>query len=121
MLASCAFAEERTFGKRSTAQRQFGPSSALASAMASWPATKTRSSHSAMRSACGFLSKRLRNERNTVDFLEGGFARGDERERGFAQRHGAGGARDFLQLPRRRPGDDQLAQLVVHHQQLADR
>src|SRR5690349_19614628 len=104
------------------AARHAGAPSAFCTGISRPSETNTRSSHRAMRTEDdAFFSKRLRNERNTVDFLESGFARLDQRERGLAQRHGAGGARDFLQLARGGARDDELAQLVVHHQQLADR
>src|SRR5919204_4083977 len=63
----------------------------------------------------------LRHKSDTVDLLEAGFTVGDKPHGGLPERQRAGGTRHFLELPRWCPRDDQLAQLVVQHEQLADR
>src|SRR3954469_10011422 len=62
----------------------------------------------------------LRHKSDTIDLLEIGFSGLHELHRGIAQGLGAGFARRLFQLARRRARDDELAQLVVEHQQLAD-
>src|SRR5437763_7862457 len=63
----------------------------------------------------------LRHKSDTVDLLEICFAVLYEPHCGLPQRQRAAGIRHFFQLPRARAGDDQLAQLVVQDEELADR
>src|SRR3954462_10660724 len=67
------------------------------------------------------MRRGLRHKSDTIYLLECGFARLHQLQRRVAQRHRAGGDGSFLQLARRRARDDELAQLVVKHEQLADR
>src|SRR6478672_11969496 len=63
----------------------------------------------------------LRHKSDTIDLLESGFSCLHHLQRGFAQRQGSGGLRRRFQLAHRRARHDQLAQLVVQRDQLADR
>src|SRR5687768_3804804 len=62
----------------------------------------------------------LSHESDTIDLLESGFSGLDQRRRRVAQRDGSRGARRLFKLSRRRTRHDQLPELVVQHQQLAD-
>src|SRR4029453_15163870 len=66
-------------------------------------------------------SRRLRHESDTVHLLERGLAAAHGVEGGVAQEARAVARRGVLQVAGRRARDDQLADLVVHHQQLGDR
>src|SRR5262245_26395074 len=79
------------------------------------PETRIRSWHTQRRV---FL---LRHKSDTIDLLESGFVGLHELQGSLAQRQGAGGARRGLQLARRGARYDQLAQVVVQDEQLADR
>src|SRR5438034_11670639 len=63
----------------------------------------------------------LRHKSDTVDLLEACFTVIDQPHRGLPERQRAGGTCHFFKLSCRRAGDDQLAQLVVQDQELADR
>src|SRR3954466_6008256 len=63
----------------------------------------------------------LRHKSDTVDLLETCFCVVDQPHGGLPERQRAGGTCHFLALSCRRAGDDQLAQLVVQDQELADR
>src|SRR5688572_4378833 len=80
------------------------------------PDTITRLAPRPMRT-CFFLS----HESDTIDLLESGFAGFHQRGGGVAQRLCARRACRVLQLARRSARHDELPQLVVQDQQLADR
>src|SRR5207248_2179147 len=63
----------------------------------------------------------LRHKSDTVDLLEACFSVIDQPHGGLPERQRAGGTRHFFKFSCRRARDDQLAQLVVQHEQLADR
>src|SRR5260221_6317013 len=63
----------------------------------------------------------LRHKSDTVDLLKTCFTVIDQPLCGLPERHRAGGTRYFLKFSCRGPRDDQIAQLVVQHAQLADR
>src|SRR5688500_1577596 len=63
----------------------------------------------------------LSHESDTIDLLESGFAGLHQRESRVAQRDGARGARRLFQLARGSARHDELSQLVIQHQELADR
>src|SRR5438094_736608 len=66
-------------------------------------------------------SSLLRHKSDTVDLLKTCFSVIDQPLCGLPERQRARGTRHFLKLSCRRAGDDQLAQLVVQDQELADR
>src|SRR5438067_12286687 len=66
-------------------------------------------------------SSLLRHKSDTVDLLKTCFTVIDQPLGGLAERQRARGTRHFLKLFCRGARDDQLAQLVVQHEQLADR
>src|SRR6185503_5061657 len=66
---------------------------------------------------CFFLS----HESDTIDLLESGFAGLHQRHRRIAQRDGARGARRVLEFPCRGTRHDELPELVVQDDELADR
>src|SRR4051812_35723489 len=82
-------------------------------------ATESGSSDTSRRSPQNL--SRSAHKRDTVDLLKRGFAFAHRFERRLAQGAGAVPLRRVLQLPDRRAGDDELAQLVVEDQQLGDR
>src|SRR4051812_42450119 len=63
----------------------------------------------------------LRHKSDTIDLLLACFAVLYEAQSGLPERYRAAGTRRFLQLARWRARHDQVAQLVVQHEQLADR
>src|SRR5260221_13847078 len=63
----------------------------------------------------------LRHKSDTVDLLKTCFTVIDQPLCGLPERHRAGGTRYFLKFSCRGARDDQVAQLVVQHEQLADR
>src|SRR5688572_29144684 len=64
---------------------------------------------------------RLGNKSDTVDLLKRGFALAHRLERRVAQEARAAAARRVLQLAQRRAAGDELAHLVVQHEELGDR
>src|SRR3954465_14889829 len=108
MLTGWPFLAARISGRTSSGDWPCGTATGLP------PEIRMRSAQRPMRV---FL---LRHKSDTIDLLESCFSCLHELHRGFAQGLGAGAARRLFQLARRRARHDQLAQLVVEDQQLAD-
>src|SRR6266852_9869300 len=62
-----------------------------------------------------------RHKGDTIDFLERGVAGFDQGKGGLPQRHGACRSRGLLEFSWHLARDDELSQVVAHHEQLADR